>query len=100
MKTTTSWPSFASAFGSEPQTSPRPPVFAIGETSAVAKRMRMRRLLYRDARVPHDAAVIAVHIARRCVFDEARTGRAELLRGDEHRRRRDEAAHRAVFLFD
>src|SRR4051795_1984428 len=39
MKIVTSCPSFASAFGSDPHTSPNPPVFAIGETSAVAKRI-------------------------------------------------------------
>src|SRR5258706_14026252 len=40
-KATTSCPSFASAFGSDPQTSPSPPVLAMGETSAVAKRILM-----------------------------------------------------------
>src|SRR2546428_9966065 len=38
MKIATSWPSFASTFGNEPQTSPNPPVLAMGETSAVANR--------------------------------------------------------------
>src|SRR5712692_7797109 len=41
MKSVTSCPSFANAFGSEPQTSPSPPVLAIGETSAVAKTTRI-----------------------------------------------------------
>ena len=36
MKIATSWPSFAITFGNEPQTSPSPPVLAMGETSAVA----------------------------------------------------------------
>src|SRR5438876_11179193 len=41
MKIATSWPSFASTFGNEPQTSPNPPVLAIGETSAVANTIFM-----------------------------------------------------------
>src|SRR5438067_1511063 len=47
MKMATSCPSFASAFGSDPHTSPNPPVFAMGETSAVVKRIFIERTLSR-----------------------------------------------------
>src|SRR6202035_4338889 len=111
MNITTSCPSFASALGSEPQTSPRPPVLAMGETSALTKRMRTVGSLYQwgaddlsvaqtllsaragriacatlsdqNRRVSHHVAIVAVDVARGGVFDQTRAGRAQLGRGDE-----------------
>src|SRR5258707_7291862 len=99
MKTTTSCPSAASAFGSEPQTSPSPPVLATGETSAVAKRIFIRSR-HDDCRVADDVPDIAVHVTGGRVLLQPRTGGAELLRGDEHGRRRDETTHRDVGIVD
>src|SRR5207302_2268758 len=98
MKIVTSYPSLASAFGSDPHTSPNPPVFAMGETSALAKRIFMRSR-HHDRGVPDHMRVVAVDVAARSVLEQRCLFRAELLRGDEHRRGGDEAAHGDVELF-
>src|SRR5687768_112378 len=98
MKTVTSWPSRASSFGSDPQTSPSPPVFAIGETSAVANTILIRALLHDQRRVTDYALVVTAHISGGCVLDEPGLACSQCVRCDEHRRGRDVPAHRYVIL--
>src|SRR6266852_2286192 len=99
MKTTTSCPSAASDFGSEPHTSPSPPVLAMGETSAVAKRIFIRSR-HDDCRVADHVPEITVHVAGRGVLQQPCPRGAELLRSDQHGRRRDETTHRDVVTVD
>src|SRR5215213_1180731 len=97
MKMTTSCPSAVSAFGSDPQTSPSPPVLAIGETSEVANttRMRSRVILRReDAEGPPGDWRSSCHRGRSFAVDAAQDDTVDRLQDTSVDAAHDDTLHR------